>query len=91
MIRIAEKGDSVELHPGFPAVRERGGLFLMSTAIEFDHPKTLRRVRVECSPSPKFTNIVERAQKGAEWKVLQSSITATSTDSTVVGRPLRDS
>lgn len=67
-----EAGERVDLLPPFRAVRERGGLFLASTAIEFTHPVAGGRIRVGCEAADKFENILARAKKGADWMEAQS-------------------
>ena len=70
-IRRAENGERVEMFQSanmpFPSVRERGGLFLMSTGIEFTHPVSNARIKVDCQTPRKFGNLLHRAQKGADW------------------------
>ncbi|KAL1507055.1 hypothetical protein AB1Y20_007917 [Prymnesium parvum] len=50
--------------PPLPPVRRGGGLFLQSSAIEFDHPRSGERVSVEMPAEPKFAALLERAQRG---------------------------
>ena len=70
-IHRAERGEAVEMFSLsaslFPFVRERGGLYLMSTGIEFTHPVTSERMRIGCQSPRKFENILLKAKKGAEW------------------------
>ena len=70
-IHRAELGEAVDVFLSrkstFATVRERGGLYLMSTGIEFTHPVTNEKMRICCYPPKKFENILYRAKKGAEW------------------------
>ena len=75
VIHRAELGEAVDIFPpltsSYPRVRERGGLYLMSTGIEFIHPVTNERMRIGCQPPRKFESILIRARKGAEWAAQQ--------------------
>jgi hypothetical protein len=72
MIKRAEGNEHVYARDEFPSVRQRGGLFLMSTSIEFEHPVSKQRKKVSCKVSEKFGNIMMRAKKGAEWSESQN-------------------
>ena len=83
MLQAASEGNTITLPSfssssvktpplkAFAPVRERGGLFLMSTAISFSHPTTGKLTRIECPLSNKFRNVIFRARKGAEWNALR--------------------
>ena len=54
--------------PNFPTVRRGRGLFLMSTAVQFEHPRYRgHRVEVECDLAPRFHRAIEKARRGSMW------------------------
>ena len=55
-------------------VRRGRGLFLMSTAVEFQHPRQRgQRVRVDCKLAPRFQRALDKARKGADVDTSRTS------------------